>query len=335
MSSSHAITDDCAMSIVCLLDGHGGHSTKQWLAPRLSERLHDRWWDLHYKTRCGFPWLYHPSAFHALGQTDGFEARGATPEEIADMMKRTFLEIDNDLVNLSAHLMSAKLARRWDCTPNISQSMDDPLLQAAVKGCSAIVLIYDHVTQLVHVANSGSNTGVILARPRDSGQQRVYDVEVLARPAVEDERQLRALHPDEDNLLGKNGWLWGCSPLRVFGHAPWKWTKDVRQMIGFTDLAHDAVTPPYVTAEPITATARIENGDILIMASRGVFPASFSPEATVRLVQDHLDLARADSMSAKVLEALGWIAKEGDSWAITDKVVSGEALSLGVMLFKA
>ncbi len=322
---------DCSMSITCLLDGHGGGSTTHWLATRLADRLVDRYWDLYYKTRRGFMWLYHPSKFHALGQTDDSDARGATPEEITGMMKKTFLEVDNDLVALGAHLFSAKLARRWGSTPNVDRSMDDPLLRAAVQGCSVIVVLYDHATRLVHVANSGSSTGVILARPRDCGQQRAYDVEVLARPTVEDEHQLRAHHPGEGNLLGQNGWLWGYSPLRVFGHAPWKWTKDERQMINFPDLTHDAATPPYLTAEPTTATARIQDGDILIMASRGAFPASFSPEATVRLVQDHL---AQSNVSASVMEALGWITKSGDNWAGTEKAVT-DGLGLCVMLFKA
>ena len=71
--------------------------------------------------------------------------------------------------------------------------------------------------------------------------------------------------------------LGGLEPTRAFGDAIYKWSRDVheklRQSFFVRTVSPDILTPPYVTAEPVVTTTRVEpqNGDFVVVATDGLW----------------------------------------------------------------
>lgn len=75
----------------------------------------------------------------------------------------------------------------------------------------------------------------------------------------------------------KNGRLLGLAVTRAFGDGRWKWSRPVQDKAAkrFYGPAprEGCLTPPYLTAEPVITTTKIEpqNRDFVIMASDGLW----------------------------------------------------------------
>ncbi len=164
-------------------------------------------------------------------------------------------------------------------TPNGAANV----LQPALSGSSLILTFFDSRTQILHVATTG-DTRAIFGRSR--GDKGGYDVQLLGQTQLDaDARRVEQEHPGERSLVDKQGNLFGgVSPLRVFGMAPLKWTKEVKEKIGMDQETYyngaiegKVLTPPYLTAEPIITSIQVQEGDVLVMASSALFPTPNAP----------------------------------------------------------
>ncbi|KAL4267550.1 PPM-type phosphatase-like domain superfamily protein [Pleurotus pulmonarius] len=164
--------------------------------------------------------------------------------------KAAFLEIDRNIVESSAEILSSKVPR--------SRAV-------GLTGDSRAVL--------------GRNIG------RHSGRA-VYNVHVLTAEHDTNNQaelsRLRELHPDE-NLMVDNRLLGRTTILRSFGDAALKWSNDVQQRLRedyFGDRPLPSLkTPPYITAEPEVTTFEVQPGDFLILGSSGLWKSLTNEEA--------------------------------------------------------
>ncbi|KAF9021138.1 hypothetical protein BDZ89DRAFT_1116090 [Hymenopellis radicata] len=255
------------VSIYCLLENHYGHHATQWVDSRFGNSFSERW-----RNRMStVPELHASAATRVAEEVLKPESLYPSAGEIEGLVKDIFLDIDDEL-----H------ADKWEAKAKAEDETlsTPPEVSAALSGSSLLAVIWDSTTHLAHIANTG-NAGAIFARRRTSGTGTSceYDVEVLA-----------PLPRPDDILRMWLTYLGGCGgtvPLRVFGMAPWKWTNEIRKMVGWTGDSHFATnvqTPPYLTAEPVTASVRAEEGDVLIVASSNIFPSSLSPKERFDLV---------------------------------------------------
>lgn len=73
---------------------------------------------------------------------------------------------------------------------------------------------------------------------------------------------MRAEHPGEENVIRAGRVLGNLEPTRAFGDAFYKWTRETQDRIKkhwFGRTPHNLLkTPPYVTAEPVVTSTKIE-----------------------------------------------------------------------------
>ena len=106
--------------------------------------------------------------------------------------------------------------------------------------------------------------------------------------------RLQAEHPDEPYVVRNGRILGGLEPSRAFGDASYKWSKETQERIKRHYFGRTPSTllrtPPYVTAEPIVTTTKIEpeKGDFVVMATDGLWEF-LSNEEVVGLVGQWLE----------------------------------------------
>jgi pyruvate dehydrogenase phosphatase len=89
--------------------------------------------------------------------------------------------------------------------------------------------------------------------------------------------RIRKQHPGEESVVKNGRVLGGLEPTRAFGDASYKWTREVSERLRTSFFARSPPvslkTPPYVTAEPVVTTTKIEpeNGDFVVMATDGLW----------------------------------------------------------------
>ena len=97
-------------------------------------------------------------------------------------------------------------------------------------------------------------------------------------------RRLEREHPNEPDMI-TNGRLLGLAVTRAFGDGRWKMSRELqeeaRNRFYGPELREHLLTPPYLTAEPVITTTKInpENGDFLIQASDGLWDEMSSSQA--------------------------------------------------------
>ena len=99
-------------------------------------------------------------------------------------------------------------------------------------------------------------------------------------------------HPDEKMIINeKNGRTLGMAPSRSFGDGVWKWPMAVAKETYshfWSFRPRDLklyLTPPYLIAEPVVTTAKIERkGEFMVIATDGLWDC-MSNEQAVKLVE--------------------------------------------------
>lgn len=206
------------------------------------------------------------------------------PQAIDEAIKRGFLALDHEIVHSSYEKVNAKKTKLAAAE----------LLAPALSGSCALLSFYDSSSKLFRVACTGDSRAV-LGRKGPTGKW-------VATPLSEDQTggtpsemaRLRAEHPGEEYVVHKGRILGGLEPSRAFGDASYKWTREVQEKIkkhwfGRTPTAL-LKTPPYVTAEPIITTTKVEpeKGDFVVMATDGLWEM-LSNEEVVGLVGQWLE----------------------------------------------
>lgn len=174
------------------------------------------------------------------------------------------------------------------------------LLAPALSGSCALLSFYDSNTDLFRVACTGDSRAV-LGRKADNGKWIATPLSVDQTGGNPDEEaRIRKEHPGEDNVIRNGRVLGGLEPTRAFGDATYKWTREVserlkNQYFGRTPSSL-LRTPPYVTAEPVVTTTKIEpgKGDFVVMATDGLWEM-LTNEEVVGLVGQWIEKQSAEN----------------------------------------
>lgn len=175
-------------------------------------------------------------------------------------------------------------------------------LLPAYAGSCALLSLYDPVTRNLHVACTGDSRAV-LAQQLPNGSWEATPLSIDQTGSNEDEAaRICKEHPGEEGIV-KNGRVLGMMVSRAFGDGQWKWPLEVQQEMkrrfygpGPLPPKYDVRTPPYLTAEPVVTSTRIDPGkpSFLIMATDGLWDMLSSQQA-VDLVGKWLISSRRES----------------------------------------
>ncbi|KAJ5619515.1 protein serine/threonine phosphatase 2C [Penicillium lagena] len=160
-------------------------------------------------------------------------------------------------------------------------------LMPAFAGSCALLSLYDPSTRSLHVACTGDSRAV-LGQQLPNGTWEAIPLSVDQTGSNQEEiARLYKEHPGEKEIV-KEGRVLGVMVSRAFGDSRWKWPLDFQQemkerFFGPSPLTpkYDVRTPPYLTAEPVVTTTKIDPGrpSFLIMASDGLWDSLSSQQA--------------------------------------------------------
>jgi len=207
--------------------------------------------------------------FVARELNDTYTASNLTPsqEAINAAIKNGFLKLDDDIVNQSVQkVMQAN-----------NKIAAAELLAPALSGSCALLSFYDSRSKLLRVACTGDSRAV-LGRRSASGNWTATPLSADQTGSNPDEAaRLRKLHPGEPDVVRNGRVLGSLEPTRAFGDASYKWTREISEKLRQRFFARSPSsilkTPPYVTAEPVITTTKIEpeKGDFVVMATDGLW----------------------------------------------------------------
>ena len=175
-------------------------------------------------------------------------------------------------------------------------------LAPALSGSCALLSFFDSKTDTMKVACTGDSRA-ILGRKTASGKWTALPLSIDQTGSnPEEAARVRREHPGEPGVIHAGRVLGGLEPSRAFGDAIYKWSPDVQRRLRsnfFTRNPHRSLqTPPYVTAEPVVTTTKIQpgNGDFVVMATDGLWEM-LTNEEVVGLVGWWLDEEHSRNLS--------------------------------------
>ena len=192
-----------------------------------------------------------------------------TPQSIDTAIKRGFLALDHEIVHASVNKITTNTKQKAAAAE---------MLAPALSGACALLSFYDSSSKLFRVACTGDSRAVL-------GRKNPATGKWTATPLSEDQTggtpsemaRLRAEHPGEENVVHRGRILGGLEPSRAFGDAGYKWSREVqvRMKKFFLGKSPSPIlkTPPYVTAEPIITTTKVDpaQGDFVVLATDGLW----------------------------------------------------------------
>lgn len=229
-----------------------------------------------------------------------------TPESIDAAIKNGFLKLDNEICHESVEkVIKAK-----------SKNVAAEVLAPALSGSCALLSFYDSQSKLLRVACTGDSRAVLGRRGSNGKWTATALSEDQTGDTVSEVQRMRREHPGEEQTVIRGGRVLGnLQPTRAFGDAFYKWSKEVQVNLKknfFGRTPHPLLkSPPYVTAEPVVTTTKIEpqKGDFLVMATDGLWEM-LSNEEVVGLVGQWIESQKSDGKNGK-----SWMA----SWFASDK----------------
>jgi len=216
-----------------------------------------------------------------------------SPEAIDAAIKKGFVRLDHEIVHESVERVIKSDTKRAAAE----------LLAPALSGSCALLSFYDTKSKLFRVACTGDSRAV-LGRKGANGKWTATPLsEDQTGGTPSEEARLRAEHPGERFVVQNGRILGGLEPSRAFGDASYKWSRETQERIkkhyfGRTPSAL-LRTPPYVTAEPIVTTTKIDpgKGDFVVLATDGLWEF-LSNEEVVGLVGQWLESQPKTSSSS-------------------------------------
>jgi len=212
---------------------------------------------------------------------------------IDQAIKNGFLKLDHEIVNESVEKVfksSSKLVAAETLAP-------------ALSGSCALLAFYESRSQLLKVAVTGDSRAV-LGRMGQNGKWTATPLsDDQTGSTKSEEKRIRAEHPGEEHAIRNGRVLGGLEPTRAFGDAFYKWSHETQTKLKsqfFGRNPHPLLkTPPYVTAEPVITTTKIEpeNGDFLVMATDGLWEM-LTNEEVVGLVGKWIEEQKAAAAAA-------------------------------------
>ncbi|KAM0280454.1 hypothetical protein ACHAQH_004033 [Verticillium albo-atrum] len=211
---------------------------------------------------------------------------GVSEKEVQRAITDSFLRLDDSIMRSATDAI--------DGTGSLQDKMKK--LAPAYAGSCALLSLFDPATRQLHVACTGDSRAV-LGRQKEDGTWEAIPLSVDQTGSNEAEiARLNAEHPGEGGIA-KGGRVLGIMVSRAFGDGRWKWPLEVQKALrerfsGPGSLAprYDVKTPPYLTAEPVVTTTKIEAGrpSFLIMATDGLWD-TLSNQQAVDLVGKWLE----------------------------------------------
>ena len=246
-------------------------------------------------------------AAHSLGAPPSAQA-------IDKAIKTAFLRLDDEIVNRSVEKV----------LKSNSKSVAAEMLGPALSGSCALLSFYDSISKTLRVACTGDSRAV-LGRRNDAGKW-------VAQPLSEDQTgsnprevaRMRSEHPGEDRVIHNGRVLGGLEPTRAFGDSSYKWSKEISERLRSSFFGRTASphlkTPPYVTAEPVVTSTKIQpdKGDFVVLATDGLWEM-LSNEEVVGLVGKWIE--------SEAAQQSGSSSQLGSLWA---KIFGGTGKGLPV-----
>lgn len=215
-----------------------------------------------------------------------------SPEAIDAAMKLGFTRLDNEIVHDSVDKVLKSNSKR----------VAAELLGPALSGSCAMLSFYDSASKNLRVACTGDSRAV-LGRRSTSGKWTATALsEDQTGSNPNEAARMRKAHPGEEHVVRNGRVLGGLEPTRAFGDASYKWTREISERLRASFFGRTPSpllkTPPYVTAEPIVTTTKInpEQGDFVVMATDGLWEM-LTNEEVVGLVGKWIESEQAASQS--------------------------------------
>ena len=194
--------------------------------------------------------------------------------EVDQAIRSAFLDLDKEIMETAAKA----LAEPRYLTEAIGA------LGPAYSGSCALLSFYNSDSKTLKIACTGDSRAVLGRRSAAGKWQAVplsvdqtgYNPEEVAR--------LQREHPNESEMI-KNGRLLGLAVTRAFGDSRWKWPRELQEQARARyfgpRLLDNLHSPPYLTAEPVITTTKInpDRQDFVILASDGLWDNLSSEEA--------------------------------------------------------
>ena len=147
-------------------------------------------------------------------------------------------------------------------------------------GSCALLCLYDPTASNLYAACVGDSRAVLIRPSSQPDGTKTYTVIPLSEDQTgfneSEAARIHAAHPGEDRVIDeKSGRVLGIAISRAFGDGLWKWSPEaIKDMennsFGRPSRPHYK-TPPYLTAEPEVTITRVQQGDVLVMASDGLW----------------------------------------------------------------
>ena len=192
-----------------------------------------------------------------------------TPQSIDTAIKRGFLALDHDIVHASVNKI---------ITHTKQKAAAAEVLAPALSGACALLSFYDSSSKLLRVACTGDSRAVLGRKNPATGTWTATALSEDQTGGTPSEMaRLRAEHPGEKDVVHRGRILGGLEPSRAFGDAGYKWSREIQMRMKkfFLGKTPSPIlkTPPYVTAEPIITTTKVDpaQGDFVVLATDGLW----------------------------------------------------------------
>ncbi|KAH7360569.1 phosphatase 2C-like domain-containing protein [Rhexocercosporidium sp. MPI-PUGE-AT-0058] len=228
-----------------------------------------------------------PFVRHGLSQIKpNADREVVSDEKIGDAIKKAFVKLDDSILKNAVDASQG------------SGSLQDKLanIAPAFAGSCALLSIYDPTTCKLHVACTGDSRAV-LGQQNANGKWEAIPLSIDQTGDNEAEiARLKKEHPGEEEIIA-GGRVLGIMVSRAFGDSRWKWPVDLQKELKkkfegpwILTPKYKVLTPPYLTAEPVVTSTRIDTGkpSFLIMATDGLWD-DVSNQQAVDLVAKWLE----------------------------------------------
>jgi pyruvate dehydrogenase phosphatase len=236
-------------------------------------------------------WQLLPFVRHSLSQVkSNTREESVSIDAIQHAIMRGFVNLDDSIIETTKD------------TSKSAEPLQDKVrkLTLGFAGSCALLSLFDPVTSTLHVACTGDSRA-ILGQQGSDGKWELISLSVDQTGLNKEEiARLGKEHPGEEGIA-KDGRVLGIVVSRAFGDGRWKWPLELQQDLrrrfyGPAPLTpkFDVRTPPYLTAEPVVTTTKIDPSkpSFLIMATDGLWDTLSSQQA-VDLVGKWLESRKA------------------------------------------
>ena len=185
---------------------------------------------------------------------------------IDQAIKNGFLKLDHEIVN--------KNIEKLLTDGNKAKAAE--LFMPALSGSCALLSFYDTNSKMLKVAVTGDSRAILGSFKDNHWTARQLSIDQTGSNPTEVARIISE-HPDEPKVIRNGRVLGSLEPTRAFGDCRYKLPASIQERIYKQffgkRLPNHLTSPPYVTAEPVITTTKInpDNNDFLVMASDGLY----------------------------------------------------------------